>query len=443
MPFAAQIRCHESECDPNQEKYRRDRNVSDTATQSPRLCPRPSTGLRDSPGSQLNEFNRLRGLRPRRTMSAGTVDHNHTPVQVVIMDTTSVCSKCGFHCSRCPAFENNSRTEADRKRGSALWEKYFGLHFKPDVVRCEGCQANAPWKDGNLLPDRTCPIRACAVFNGAATCAHCSLFQCDEYSRRVPGADLRQQRERAIGLTIGDDEYLEHIEPFEGQTHLVRIRTALTAADITPPREFSDATGVVPFPQTTNLPADIREEMRLLHALLEDLFTVRATTYAGKVLALRGMPYLWGIMWVMGLYGSLSGGRLVLESALHGDKKECSRLVRKTDTTLHSSIRQAVDTLTGHGVPVEFRPLGKNWTLTLGIEPARGGPAVLQGLKRYVSILTGKYGQSAYISNYNLKGKGFKLFTRVDMGDLCEIDQRRRHAPPRSDTIRGRRKPRT
>jgi hypothetical protein len=124
--------------------------------------------------------------------------------------------KCGFDCGRCPAFQANSKSDEDRKRGAATWERYFGLHFKPDVLACHGCQEAKPWKNGNLLPDRSCPIRACAVYNGVQTCAHCTSFPCDEYSRRVPGPGPRREREDAAGMEFSDAEWQQHLEPYDG-----------------------------------------------------------------------------------------------------------------------------------------------------------------------------------------------------------------------------------
>ena len=172
------------------------------------------------------------------------------------MSQERIFSKCGFECSRCPAFKDNSRTEADREQGSALWAKYFGLHFKPDIVRCEGCQANSPWQTGNLLPDRSCPIRACAVYNRAATCAHCSLFPCQEYAKRVPGPDLRRQRETAANIKISDQEYRDYLEPFDGQTHLMELNVALRLEEIVAPQPFAAAERITPFPEKVNLTPD-------------------------------------------------------------------------------------------------------------------------------------------------------------------------------------------
>jgi hypothetical protein len=324
-------------------------------------------------------------------------------------------SKCGFCCGQCPAFKDNSQTEEARKRGSAVWEKYYGLHFNPEIVKCEGCQSAEPWKTGNLLPDRRCVIRACAVYNGVVTCAHCSLFPCEEYSKRVPGADLRRQREEASHIKISNNEYLDYIEPFEGQTHLKELNSIVHPEEIVAPRQFSASGEVVPFPEKPGSGPETIVAMRQLHLLLGKAFSAKATNYAGQILSDRKKPYICGILWVMGLYGEFKGNQLVLENAKHQPQKECNRLVRKTDNALHDAVRDAVNTLDSYGIHFEFKPSTKDWTLTLEFREVTGGLAALKALKSYVSRLARTYGEPAYVAGYAMKGKAFKLFTRLDM----------------------------
>jgi hypothetical protein len=334
------------------------------------------------------------------------------------MEKGRIYSKCGFYCNRCPAFKDNSRTEADRERGSAIWEKYFGLHFKPDIVRCEGCQSLAPWKTGNLLPDRACPIRACAVHNEVMTCANCSIFPCEEYSKRIPGAELRRQREKAANITITDDEYHKYIEPFEGQIHLKELHTTLGPDGIMPPKQFSPTLDVVPFPRKTNLASDKQDEIRRLHSLLGKISSAKAVNYIDHLLLERKKPYLWVLLWVIGFYGELRDEQLVLESAVYGDRKECSRLVRKKDNTLYEPIQEVINSLKIYGIHIAFKPSKKNWTLTLSVDGRMGGLAILTALKMYISSMVKKYGEPIYAGDFNLKGKGFKLFTKLDMSNL-------------------------
>jgi hypothetical protein len=268
------------------------------------------------------------------------------------MEKGQIYSKCGFCCRRCPAYKDNSSTEEDRIRGRALWEKYFGLHFKPDVVRWEGCQSLAPWKTGNLLPDRACPIRACAVHNEVATCAYCSLFPCVEYSKRVPSSNLRQQREKVTNIKFTDDEYQKYIEPFEGQVHLKELYNTIKPEEIVPSKQVSYKVDVVPFPIKTGLTTNKQEEMRLLHSLLENVYSEKSVNYIDQLLFERKKPYLRVLIWVMGLYGEVRGEKLVLESTAHKDRKECSRIVRKKDNTLYEPVQEGVNRLKKWGIQI-------------------------------------------------------------------------------------------
>jgi hypothetical protein len=158
--------------------------------------------------------------------------------------------------------------------------------------------------------------------------------------------------------------------------------------------------------------------MRQLHSLLRTVFSQQAANYAGQVLMERKKPYLLGIIWVMGLYGEIKDRKLVLDSAVCGDRKECSRLVRKRDNTLYEPVQDVVENLKPFGIQIEFKPYKKKWELNLSIDDNAGGSVILEALKIYVSSLAKKYGEPVYVSSYNLKGKAFKLFTRVDMSEL-------------------------
>jgi hypothetical protein len=54
----------------------------------------------------------------------------------------------------------------------------------------------------------------------------------------------------------------------------------------------------------------------------------------------------------------------------------------------------------------------------LSVEKDNGGPEILKVLKLYISSLVEKYGEPVYVNSYNLKGKAFKLFSKVDMSYL-------------------------
>ena len=323
-----------------------------------------------------------------------------------------VFGKCGFECGRCPAFKANSQTNEDRKRGAAIWDKYFGLHFKPEVLACQGCQAEHPWKNGNLLPDRSCPIRACAVYNGVETCAHCTSFPCKEYSRRVPGPGLRKEREEAAGITISDSEWAQYLEPYDGQSHLAGLHAATAQNVLVSPKEFS-AVAPASFPKKTILGIRRERQMERLHSLLSKALSRSGDTYAEQVLIERKRPYVAGLLWVIGLYGGLENGGLVLNSADHPDRKECQRLVKRSDNKPHKATQEAISALAGFGVRIECRTRKRDWTLKMSFDEPSGAP--LSTLKEYVTALAERYGSPAYVSGYNLKGRAFKAFIRVDM----------------------------
>ena len=256
------------------------------------------------------------------------------------------------------------------------------------------------------------------MYNEVLTCAHCSLFPCAEYSKRVPGTELRRQREKAANITFTDNEYQKYIEPFVGQVHLKELHSTLKPEEVVSPKQFSLDVDITPFPTQTNLLPDKQDEMRRLHSLLGNTFSTKAPNYVDQLVSERKMPYLWVLLWVMGLYGELREENLVLESTAHRDRMECSRLVRKRDNSLYEPIQDAVERLKKSGIQIEFKPFKKNWTLILGVDESVGGPVILTALKAYVSSLVKKYGEPVYTGSYNLKGKAFKLFTRADMRDL-------------------------
>ena len=325
-----------------------------------------------------------------------------------------VFGKCGFECGRCPAFKANSQTDADRKRGAGIWDRYFGLHFKPEVLACQGCQGEKPWKGGSLLPDRSCPIRACAVYNNVQTCAQCASFPCKEYSHRVPGPGLRKEREEAAGINISDVEWAQYLEQYDGQTHLAVLHATLAPNALVAQKEF-DTGAAAPFPTKTSLGVQRQHKMKLLHSVLSKNFSRRGETYAEQVLIERKRPYVACLLWVMGLYGGLEDGRLVLNSTDHPDRKECVRLVRKTDNAPHKSAQDAMTSLADSGIRIECQTFKRRWTLTMSIDENVGGKALLSTLKEYEAALVEKYGVPDYVSGYNLKGQAFKAFSRVDM----------------------------
>jgi hypothetical protein len=317
-------------------------------------------------------------------------------------------AKCGSDCNRCPAFRGNTGTDEDRHKGSEAWHKYFGLNFKPDIIKCEGCQSTNPWKTDNMLPSKMCTIRACASYNQISNCAYCAVFPCQEFLKIVPGPDLRHQREEAGHIHISDAEYQEYLEPFEGQTHLKAIHSQLSSEELTKPTLPKTATKITPYPDTTTL------DLKRLYNRLSELLTSNAATHAAQSQVEKSLTYSRGILWVMGLYGKMEADRLVISSEEHGSIKVCDRLIRKTDNRLHTAVQEAADDLSKYGIHLTFTPLKKAWRMQLGID-GPDGARILEALSSYTHTLVEKYGETVYIDSYNLKGKAFKLFSQIDM----------------------------
>jgi hypothetical protein len=329
-------------------------------------------------------------------------------VEVKKMADKPGLAKCGSDCRRCPAFKGNTGTEEDRQRGSEIWHKYFGLNFKPDTIKCAGCQSISPWKTGNMLPSKMCKIRACAIYNKVDNCAYCAVFPCQEFLKVVPGPDLRRQREEAGQIKISDAEYQEYLEPFEGQTHLKKIHSQLSPAELTQPGLPSTSVKILPCPDSATA------DLKILHSRLAAIFSTKAATYAAQRQIETSLTISRAILWAMGLYGKMEDGRLVITSAENGSIKVCNKLVRKADNRLHDLVQQAADDLARAGIKLIFTPLKKAWRMQLGID-GPDGARLLEALSGYTHKLVEKYGEPAYIDGFNLKGTAFKLFAQLEM----------------------------
>ncbi|UCD92455.1 MAG: DUF3795 domain-containing protein [Methanobacteriota archaeon] len=138
-------------------------------------------------------------------------------------------AKCGCNCGHCLAFKGNSKTDEDRQRCSDGWHRYLGAKLKPEICYCNGCQSSNPWKSGNILPDRSCNIRPCALHVGVKTCAYCYAYPCEDLEGRIPGEDFRERTESLIGEPVPEDDYLAFLEPYEGLKHLKEMRAGLNS----------------------------------------------------------------------------------------------------------------------------------------------------------------------------------------------------------------------
>jgi hypothetical protein len=330
--------------------------------------------------------------------------------------------KCGCNCGRCPGFAGNARTDADREYCSDGWAKYLGARLKASSVRCRGCQAPEPWKDGYLLPDRGCVIRPCAVESGAKTCANCSAFPCGVHGRDIDRAQVAER----LGETIPEDDYLVFIEPYERVKHLEEIRAALAPEDaLVPPAAVKPIRArVARFPDDLPLPKEEAAALAAVHKLIVDIQSARADTPARQLMCKRRRPHMLGLLWAAGCYGDLVENervQLVLDSTVHGERPETSWFVRKRDNAFFGAVHQAAQILQELGVRWEFASLRHGWLFKISFDERAGGQPALDALKCYVSGLVKQHGEPTYAGNSRYKGEAYARFVRADMQGMGTV----------------------
>lgn len=127
--------------------------------------------------------------------------------QVEKSDDIRAC--CGFHCSQCPAYIGNIRSEADRNRVSETWNKIYGLEIPAEAIRCDGClkpDSENPFRIGG-----DCEMRNCVQNRNISHCGFCSEFPCDLIERH-----LKSVESVAPGClnTLAPDEFKDFVEPY-------------------------------------------------------------------------------------------------------------------------------------------------------------------------------------------------------------------------------------
>jgi len=326
--------------------------------------------------------------------------------------------KCGCNCGHCPGFAGNARTDADRQYCSDGWARYLGARLKASSIRCLGCQAPEPWKDGYLLPDRGCVIRPCAVASGLETCANCSRFPCGAHGQDIDRAAVAER----LGEAIPEDDYLAFIEPYERVKHLHEIRATLSTDHIRPPAEVKPIRArVAGFPKELASREGERAAFAAVHKLIADIQSARADTVARQLVRKRRRPHMLGLLWAAGCYGDLVENecvQLVVDGAVHGDRPEANWFVRKRDFGFHGAVRQAAQLLEDLGLRWEFASLGDGWLFKLSFDERAGGQPALEALQRYVAALAEQHGEPSYAGGSRYKGEAYARFARADMTGL-------------------------
>lgn len=118
-------------------------------------------------------------------------------------------ARCGFHCSVCPSYKENAKTEADRKRVSEGWQALYGLAIPAEALCCDGClepDENNPHRIGGA-----CPIRTCVLEKKIAHCGKCTTFPCELIEKHLRSVETVVPKAQEM---LAPEEYRDFIEPY-------------------------------------------------------------------------------------------------------------------------------------------------------------------------------------------------------------------------------------
>jgi hypothetical protein len=118
-------------------------------------------------------------------------------------------ARCGFLCSRCPAYSGNIHSGEDRNRVNETWKKIYGFEVPPEVICCDGCL-----KPDEEHPHRiggTCEIRACVLKRSIPHCGECNEFPCDLMNKHLASVETVVP---GCQGTLSPEEFQDFIEPY-------------------------------------------------------------------------------------------------------------------------------------------------------------------------------------------------------------------------------------
>ncbi|HWQ63475.1 MAG TPA: DUF3795 domain-containing protein [Methanospirillum sp.] len=124
---------------------------------------------------------------------------------------------CGFHCSQCPAYIGNIRSEEDRNRVSEAWKKIYGLDIPVEAIKCDGClkpDSENPHRIGGA-----CEMRTCVQSRNIPHCGFCDEFPCDLIECHLTSVETVAPGCRN---TLAPDEFKDFIEPYLCREYLER-----------------------------------------------------------------------------------------------------------------------------------------------------------------------------------------------------------------------------
>ena len=129
-------------------------------------------------------------------------------------------SACGVLCSRCPAYQGDTKGAAHRQCTAAAWKRIYGLDEPAENIVCGGC----------LAPDelvfrtcRNCKARLCCRSRGFGSCAECPVERCPD----LEAAQSLWDGLPELAKALSSEDFEVYVQPYcEHRQRLAEARLA-------------------------------------------------------------------------------------------------------------------------------------------------------------------------------------------------------------------------
>jgi hypothetical protein len=331
-----------------------------------------------------------------------------------------VNGKCGHICSECPwgIWSRKKLTPDDWNSFAEDVKKHLG--YTPAKNPCHGCQTPNEELSKNVGVHnflRGCSARSCAFYNEFQNCAYCSRYPCD----KIEAMNLENDRtavEARLGFTLPEEKYQAYVRVFEGKKSLDRIRANLKPSEILKAKVIeSKLPNIVPFPSGKLGKKEI--QFKELHEKLSEItsstFGIRNNdVVSGQEMMETRREIALRTLWIAARYGSIQGGKLVVDSILINTHKKGTSGFPTTE----SAWKRWFSILRGIGIncEIEFADIDEDrrkspigwlreripgtedpaWFLKMSFDESLESSSFLKVLKGYADALEEKFGNRAF-----------------------------------------------
>jgi len=130
-----------------------------------------------------------------------------------------IIGRCGYICSRCLAYRENIKSDADKKRFRDGLLKYYRHPLRWEICYCDGCLADD--RDNPVLLTAECRVRPCVLKKRLENCASCDRYPCQVLERTFQDGEKIAKK---YGAPIPKRDYDRFIGPYENKKTLDAIR---------------------------------------------------------------------------------------------------------------------------------------------------------------------------------------------------------------------------